>query len=248
MNASAIQTENLSKSFGGLHAVVDVSLAIAPGERRVLIGPNGAGKTTLFHCISGTHRPTSGRVLLFGQDISNVAENRRTALGMGRTFQISNICTDLSVRENLQLAALGNDGRKWVMTRAATSFPDIADRVERSLQRIGLAERAEDEVKFLSYGERRQLELALALISDPKVLLLDEPCAGLSPSERQSFSRIISTLPRNITLLMIEHDIDIALALADRVTVLHRGHVILDGTPGEVQKDEQVREVYFGRV
>ena len=248
MSASAIQTEGLSKSFGGLHAVVDVSLTIAPGERRVLIGPNGAGKTTLFHCISGTHRPTSGRVLLFGQDISNIAENRRTALGMGRTFQISNICTDLSVRENLQLAALGNDRRKWVMARAAGSFPDIASRVEQSLQKIGLAERADEAVKFLSYGERRQLELALSLISDPKVLLFDEPCAGLSPSERQSFSRIISALPRDITLLMIEHDIDIALALADRVTVLHRGHVILDGTPGEVQKDEQVREVYFGRV
>lgn len=248
MSDSAIQTDRLSKSFGGLHAVVDVSLTIAPGERRVLIGPNGAGKTTFFHCISGTHRPTSGRVLLFGQDISNVAENHRTALGMGRTFQISNICTDLSVRENLQLAALGNDNRKWVMIRAAGSFPDIAARVEQSLRRIGLESRADDEVKFLSYGERRQLELALALISDPKVLLLDEPCAGLSPSERQSFSRIISALPRDITLLMIEHDIDIALALADRVTVLHRGHVILDGTPGEVQKDEQVREVYFGRV
>ena len=248
MSLSAIETESLSKSFGGLHAVVAVSLAIAPGERRVLIGPNGAGKTTLFHCISGTHRPTSGRVLLFGRDISNIAENHRTSLGMGRTFQISNICTDLSVRENLQLAALGNDRRKWVMTRAAGSLPDIADRVEQSLARIGLADRAGDEVKFLSYGERRQLELALALISDPKVLLLDEPCAGLSPSERQSFSRIISALPRDITLLMIEHDIDIALALADRVTVLHRGHVILDGTPEEVQKDEQVREVYFGRV
>ncbi|MGE3986538.1 ABC transporter ATP-binding protein [Pseudorhodoplanes sp.] len=248
MSASAIQTESLSKSFGGLHAVVDVSLSIAPGERRVLIGPNGAGKTTLFHCISGTHRPTSGRVLLFDKDISNVAENRRTALGMGRTFQISNICTDLSVRENLQLAAFGNDRRKWVMTRPAGSFADIGDRVERSLQNIGLAPRADELVKFLSYGERRQLELALALNSDPKVLLLDEPCAGLSPSERQGFSRIISALPRDITLLMIEHDIDIALALADRVTVLHRGRVILDGTPGEVQKDEQVREVYFGRV
>jgi branched-chain amino acid transport system ATP-binding protein len=187
-------------------------------------------------------------VLLFGADISDAAENRRTALGMGRTFQISNICTDLSVRENLQLAALGNDRRKWSMTRPAASFPDINTRVEQSLKKIGLASRAEDEVKFLSYGERRQLELALALISDPRVLLLDEPCAGLSPSERQGFSRIISALPRDITLLMIEHDIDIALALADRVTVLHRGRVILDGTPGEVQNDEQVREVYFGRV
>jgi branched-chain amino acid transport system ATP-binding protein len=248
MSARAIQTESLSKSFGGLHAVVEVSLAIAPGERRVLIGPNGAGKTTLFHCIAGTHRPTSGRVLLFGQDISNIAENRRTALGMGRTFQICNICTDLSVRENLQLAALGNDSRKWRMLRSAASFPDIAERVEQSLLNIGLGARGDELVKFLSYGERRQLELALALNSNPNVLLLDEPCAGLSPSERQSFSRIISALPRDITLLMIEHDIDIALALADRVTVLHRGRVILDGTPGEVQKDEQVREVYFGRV
>jgi branched-chain amino acid transport system ATP-binding protein len=248
MSARAIQTESLCKSFGGLHAVVDVSLSIAPGERRALIGPNGAGKTTLFHCIAGTYRPTSGRALLFGKDISNLAENRRTALGMGRTFQISNICTDLSVRDNLLLAALGNDSRKWLMHRSAGSFPDISARVETSVANNGLAVRADELVKFLSYGERRQLELALALISDPKVLLLDEPCAGLSPSERQSFSRIISELPRDITLLMIEHDIDIALALADRVTVLHRGRVILDGTPGEVQKDEQVREVYFGRV
>jgi branched-chain amino acid transport system ATP-binding protein len=248
MSARAIQTESLCKSFGGLHAVVDVSLSIAPGERRALIGPNGAGKTTLFHCIAGTYRPTSGRALLFGKDISNLAENRRTALGMGRTFQISNICTDLSVRDNLLLAALGNDSRKWLMHRSAGSFPDISARVETSAANNGLAVRADELVKFLSYGERRQLELALALISDPKVLLLDEPCAGLSPSERQSFSRIISELPRDITLLMIEHDIDIALALADRVTVLHRGRVILDGTPGEVQKDEQVREVYFGRV
>ncbi len=248
MSTPAIETQSLSKSFGGLHAVVDVSLAISPGERRVLIGPNGAGKTTLFHCIAGTHQPTSGKVLLFGQDISNLAENRRTALGMSRTFQISNICTDLSVRENLLLAALGNDSRKWQMVRPASSLPDIAVRVEKSIENIGLAERADEVVKYLSYGERRQLELALALISEPKVLLLDEPCAGLSPSERQSFSRIISALPREITLLMIEHDIDIALALADRVSVLHRGRIILDGTPGEVQKDEQVREVYFGRV
>jgi branched-chain amino acid transport system ATP-binding protein len=248
MSAPAIQTMSLSKSFGGLHAVADVSFSVAPGERRVLIGPNGAGKTTLFHCIAGTHRPTSGRVLLFGKDISSVAENRRTALGMGRTFQISNICTALSVRETLQIAALGNDRRKWVMYRPASSFPDISERVQQSIEKIGLGARADELVKFLSYGERRQLELALALNSDPRVLLLDEPCAGLSPSERQSFSRIISALPRDITLIMIEHDIDIALALADRVTVLHRGRIILDGTPDEVQKDEQVREVYFGRV
>ncbi len=248
MSAPAIQVESLAKSFGGLHAVAGVSLSIPPGERRVVIGPNVEGKTTLFNCIAGTLQPTSGRVLLFGRDISNLPENRRTALGMGRTFQISNICTDLTVQENMMLAALGNDRRKWLMHRPAGSFPDIQERVARGLQSIGLAARAGELVKFLSYGERRQLELALALSSDPKVLLLDEPCAGLSPSERQDFSRLIGALKRDITLIMIEHDIDIALALADRVTVLHHGRIILDGTPDEVQKDEQVREVYFGRV
>ena len=248
MNAPAVHTDGLAKSFGGLRAVVNVTLSIPAGERRILIGPNGAGKTTLFHCIAGTQQPTAGRVLLFGADISDLAEHQRTALGMSRTFQISNICTDLTVRENLLLAAFGNDHRKWVLHRSAGAFRDLADRVESSLQRIGLAVRADEQVKFLSYGERRQLELALALNSNPKVLLLDEPCAGLSPSERQSVSRLIAELPRDITLIMIEHDIDIALALADRVTVLHRGEVILDGTPEQVQKNEQVRDVYFGRV
>jgi branched-chain amino acid transport system ATP-binding protein len=248
MNAPAIQTENLGKSFGGLRAVVDVSLSVTAGERRILIGPNGAGKTTLFHCIAGTQQPSAGRVLLFGADISALPENRRTGLGMGRTFQISNVCTDLTVREILLLAALGNDRRKWVTHRSAGSFRDIQDRVERSLDHIGLASRADEEVKFLSYGERRQLELALALNSNPRVLLLDEPCAGLSPRERQSVAGLIAALPRDITLIMIEHDIDIALALADRVTVLHRGQVILDGTPAQVKENEQVRDVYFGRV
>ncbi len=197
------------------------------------------------HCIAGTHQPTSGRALLFGKDISNLPENhRRTALGMGRTFQISNICTDLSVRENLLLAALGNDARKWVMMRPARAFADIGARVERRMENIGLAERADELVKFFLMANAGSWSLALALISDPKVLLLDEPCAGLSPSERRvcGLSRLCR---RDITLLMIEHDIDIALALADRVTVLHRGRIILDGTPGEVQKDEQVREVYW---
>jgi branched-chain amino acid transport system ATP-binding protein len=248
MSAPAIQTQGLAKSFGGLRAVANVSLSIPAGERRILIGPNGAGKTTLFHCIAGTHKPTAGRVLMFGADISTLAESRRTALGMSRTFQISNICTDLTVRENLMLAAFGNDPRKWVLHRHAEAFPDVGGRVARSLDHIGLAARSNEVVKFLSYGERRQLELALALNSNPKVLLLDEPCAGLSPSERQSVSRLIAALPRDITVIMIEHDIDVALALADRVTVLHRGEVILEGTPEQVQKNEQVRDVYFGRV
>jgi len=244
---TAIRVERLSKVFGGLRAVDEASLAVSEGERRALIGPNGAGKTTLFNCIAGTLQPTAGRVLLFGNDISALAENRRTALGMGRTFQISNVFTDLTVLENLILSIIGTGRRKWIMHRPVASFTAERDQALEGLAKVGLADRADEPVKFLSYGERRQLELALALNVAPKVLLLDEPCAGLSPSERQRFSRLIAALPRAITLIMIEHDIDIALALADRVTVLHRGKVILDGTPGEVQSNAQVREVYFGR-
>jgi branched-chain amino acid transport system ATP-binding protein len=245
---AAIAVERLSKVFGGLRAVDEVTLAVAPGERRVLIGPNGAGKTTLFHCIAGTLQPSDGRVVMFGSDISGLPENRRTARGMGRTFQISNVCTDLTVMENLQLAMLGTDARKWTMHRPIAALTGLRERGEAGLARVGLEGRADETVKFLSYGERRQLELALSLASDPKVLLLDEPCAGLSPSERQRLFQLVKQLSRDITLIMIEHDIDIALALADRVTVLHRGQLILEGTPAEVQANAQVREVYFGRV
>jgi branched-chain amino acid transport system ATP-binding protein len=245
---SAIAVEGLSKVFGGLRAVDNVTLAVAAGERRVLIGPNGAGKTTLFHCIAGMLQPSDGRVVMFGTDISGLSENRRTERGMGRTFQISNVCVDLTVMENLQLAMLGVDRRKWTMHRPVSVFAELRERGAPGLVRVGLEGRTDETVKFLSYGERRQLELALSLASNPKVLLLDEPCAGLSPSERQRLFQLIKELSRDITLIMIEHDIDIALALADRVTVLHRGSVIFDGTPGEVRTNPEVREVYFGRV
>jgi branched-chain amino acid transport system ATP-binding protein len=247
MSRAAIAVEHLCKIFGGLRAVDDASLSVASGERRALIGPNGAGKTTLFNCIAGTLQPTSGRVLLLGDDISRLAENERAARGVGRTFQISNVFTDLTVFENLMLSIVGTDDRKWIMHRPISRFAAERAQALDSLAGVGLADRAGETVKFLSYGERRQLELALALNVDPKVLLLDEPCAGLSPSERQRFSRLLAGLPRAITLMMIEHDIDVALALADRVTVLHRGKIILDGSPDEVRANAQVREVYFGR-
>jgi branched-chain amino acid transport system ATP-binding protein len=243
-----IAVDNLSKSFGGLRAVDAVSLAVAEGERRILIGPNGAGKTTLFHCIAGTLPPSSGRILLYGEDVTRMAEDQRTARGMGRTFQISNVLTDLTAFENLVLATLGTDRRKWTVHRPVSAFSDVEERAREGLATVRLEHRAGDPVRLLSYGERRQLELALALASRPRALLLDEPCAGLSPSERQQLSQTIAALPRSITVIMIEHDIDIALALADRVTVLHRGKVIVDGTTQEVRTNEQVREVYFGRV
>jgi branched-chain amino acid transport system ATP-binding protein len=246
MAEPALAIENLAKVFGGLAAVDGVSLAVAAGERRVLIGPNGAGKTTLFHCITGTLKPTRGQVSLFGRDVTRTPEHRRTALGMGRTFQITNVFPDLTLGENLALAIVGTDRRKWVLHKPAEAFEEVRSRALEGLARVGLGGRAHLPAKAVSYGERRQLELALALNTDPKVLFLDEPCAGLSPAERQRVSQMVAQLPRAITLLMIEHDMDVALGLADRVTVLHQGRVILEGSPGEVRANPTVRDVYFG--
>ena len=242
----AVEVRGLAKVFGGLAAVDGVSLAVEAGERRVLIGPNGAGKTTLFHCVTGTLRPTRGAVALFDRDVTNLSEHRRTALGMGRTFQITNLFPELTVGENLALAIVGTDRRKWALHRPVEAFADVRRQALEGLEAVGLKVRADEPVKMISYGERRQLELALALSTRPRVLFLDEPCAGLSPSERQRISRMIAALPRDITLVMIEHDMDVALSLADRVTVMHRGKVILEGSPGAVQANGEVREVYFG--
>jgi branched-chain amino acid transport system ATP-binding protein len=246
MAEHALRVEGLAKVFGGLAAVDGVSLEVAAGERRVLIGPNGAGKTTLFHCITGTLKPSGGNVALFGRDVTRAPEYRRTALGMGRTFQITNVFPDLTLGEHLALAIVGTDRRKWVLHRPAEVFEEVRARALEGLARVGLEGRAHLPAKLVSYGERRQLELALALNTNPKVLFLDEPCAGLSPAERQRISQMIAGLPRDITLLMIEHDMDVALGLADRVTVLHQGRVILEGSPEEVRANAQVRDVYFG--
>jgi branched-chain amino acid transport system ATP-binding protein len=245
---AVVAIDNLAKVFGGLRAVDGVSLQVAPGERRALIGPNGAGKTTLFHCITGTLHPSSGSVRLFGNDVTYLPEHARTRLGMGRTFQITNVFTELSLAENLALAIVGTDRRKWVWHRPLSAFPAVRAQALAGLDAVGLQERADDSVKLLSYGERRQLELALALNTHPKVLFLDEPCAGLSPNERQRIFKMVRALPRDITLVMIEHDMDVALGLADRVTVMNRGRVMAEGTPSEVQSNAQVRDVYFGHV
>ena len=245
---AVVAIDSLAKVFGGLRAVDRVSLEVAAGERRALIGPNGAGKTTLFHCVTGTLRPSSGSVRLFGHDVTYLPEYERTRLGMGRTFQITNVFTELSLAENLALAIIGTDRRKWVFSRPLDAFPKVREQALAGLEAVGLDDRADEPVKLLSYGERRQLELALALNTRPKVLFLDEPCAGLSPSERQRIARMVRALPRTITVVMIEHDMDVALGLADRVTVMNRGRVMAEGTPAEVQSNPEVRDVYFGHV
>ncbi len=248
MNQSALSLQSVVKMFGGVRAVDGVSLQVAPGERRVVIGPNGAGKTSLFHCISGVLRPTSGVIQCFGEDITQLTEPQRTQKGVGRTFQISSVFAELTVLENVALAVLGIRQQKWGMWSAVNQLKGLREKAAEQLALVGLPGKEEVMVKSLSYGERRQLELVLALVNGPKLLLLDEPCAGLSPSERQRLFSIIKNLPRSITMLMIEHDMDIALALADRVTVLHRGEMILEGSAQEVRQNPQVREVYFGQV
>jgi len=248
MSNPALALTSVSKTFGGVKAVSNVSLQVEPGERRVIIGPNGAGKTSLFHCISGALHTTSGVIKCFGEDITHLAEPDRTQRGVGRTFQISSVFADLTVLENIALAVLGIQKKKWNLWTPVKNLNGLRDKANEQLDLVGLPNKENALVKSLSYGERRQLELVLALVNGPRLLLLDEPCAGLSPAERRRLFGIIQKLPRSITMLMIEHDMDIALGLADRVTVLHRGEMILEGSAQEVRINPQVREVYFGQV
>ena len=231
MNQSVVEVAGLTKAFGGLRAVDGVSMIVPTGQRRALIGPNGAGKTTLFHCITGSMPPSGGRIFLFGKDVTRLAEHRRTAMGMGRTYQITNVFHDLTVMENLLLAVQGTRRQKWELFRPVEAFPESRERAAEELARVGLAHRASDSVHHLSYGECRQLEFALALANRPRVLLLDEPASGHSPAERQRVTEIIAQLPRDITLILIEHDGGMALVLAARVPVRHRGRSIRPGTP-----------------
>jgi branched-chain amino acid transport system ATP-binding protein len=248
MNQMAIELVGITKIFGGLRALDNISLRVPVGERRALIGPNGAGKTTLFNCIAGSLAPSSGKNLLFGQDVTALPEYRRIAMGLGRTYQITNVFHRLTVLENVLLAVQGTRKQKWIFHRTVDSFRRSRKKAMEQLTRIGLDHRHSLPVHQLSYGEQKQLEFALALASDPKVLLLDEPASGLAPSERQRILDLISNLPKDITVILIEHDVDMAMGMADQVAVLHQGRLILDDKPEAVRRNPEVREVYFGNV
>ncbi|MCI0545829.1 MAG: ABC transporter ATP-binding protein [Candidatus Rokubacteria bacterium] len=244
----ALDVTGLRKAFGGIHAVDGVSIRVPAGQRHAIIGPNGAGKTTLFGCLTGALRASGGRIALFGRDVTNLAEHRRAAMGVGRTYQITNVFPALTVLENVLLALNGRSPRRWVMHRPVERYADAREQSMTALERIGLGGRSHVPARLLSYGERRQLELALALVGQPRVLLLDEPAAGLAPAERVRVAETIAAIDRGVTVVLIEHDMRIALGLADHVTVLHRGRVIVEGAPAAVQSDAQVREVYLGQV
>jgi branched-chain amino acid transport system ATP-binding protein len=242
----ALEIVNLQKAFGGLPVTHDVSLAIRPGERRLIIGPNGAGKTTLFNQVTGDLRPNSGRIKLFGTDITQLAPHKRAHFGLSRTYQIITLFAGDTLEHNVTLGLLGLRPSRWQMWRPLSYYAELATEARRTLDSVGLLHLAAHPVSDIAYGEKRRVELAMALAQKPRVLLLDEPLAGLSNTERSTVKALIASIPRQTTVVMIEHDMDTALDLAETVTLLNYGRVIVDGARDAVIADERTREVYLG--
>ena len=243
---SALAMLGLSKSFGGLQVTSSVSLTVEPGERRLIIGPNGAGKTTLFNLITGELRPDRGTVSLFGNDITRVPGRRRAHLGMGRTYQIITLFPRDTLLRNVTLSLLGLTPLRWNPFVRLDGQTALVARAREVLARVGLGHLAERPLAQTSYGERRRAEIAMALAQNPRVLLLDEPFAGLSLEERRDVLALVTGIPRDVTIVMIEHDMDVALDFAERITVLHFGQVVVEGTRAEVVAHPRTREIYLG--
>jgi branched-chain amino acid transport system ATP-binding protein len=243
---SALTVNSLCKAFEGLHVTNNVSLDVEPGERRLIIGPNGAGKTTLFNLITGELTPDSGSIHLFGQNITNTPCRRRPHLGMARTYQIITLFSRDTIIHNVSLALLGLSPARWNPITSIKRQGHLVDHARTALERVGLGDIAERPLSQTSYGERRRVEIAMALAQNPKVLLLDEPFAGLSIDERRDVHQLLLAIPRDVTIVMIEHNMDVALEFAERVTLLHFGEVIVEGTRAEVVANPRTREVYLG--
>lgn len=244
--STVLQLSAIGCRFGEIRAVDDVSLEIADGARHALIGPNGAGKTTLFNVIAGSIAPTAGTIQFAGEDITKSTEYARAIKGVARTFQHSQLFLRETVLENVLLATMRQQRKSWNMFRPVTSYRKLRAQAFELLERIDLAARAHDLVAVLSHGERRQVEVALALATEPRLLLLDEPAAGMSQAETESFIELIEGLPRSVTVLLIEHDLDLVLGFADTVTMLHLGQHLVTGTPAEVQASSAAQEAYLG--
>jgi branched-chain amino acid transport system ATP-binding protein len=243
---SALVINGLSKAFGGLRVTRNVSLNVAPGERRLIIGPNGAGKTTLFNQITGDILPDSGTVSVFGCDVTREPARRRAHLGMARTYQIITLFQRDTILRNVTLALLGLSPLRWNAFSPLDRATHLVDKAQIALDRVGLGHISKRPLSETSYGERRRVEIAMALAQDPKVLLLDEPFAGLSVDERQDIKNLLLAIPRDVTIVMIEHNMDVALEFAEKITLLNFGEVVVEGTRAEVVADPRTREVYLG--
>jgi branched-chain amino acid transport system ATP-binding protein len=242
-----LRLRGVGRRFGGLQAVQDVDLDIRPGERRAILGPNGAGKTTLFNVIAGEFPPTSGRIELFGRDVTILPARRRVGLGLTRTYQTSRLFLGLSVEDNLYLSVIGVEGGRLRPVVIPGRDRALRARAREIASRVGLEAQLATIVRDLSHGEQRQLEVGMALAGNPRLMMLDEPAAGLSRTERVSLTEMLLALDRDVTLLLIEHDMDVALTVAEYVTMMHDGRVIVEGTPAEIRADQLVHDLYLGR-
>lgn len=246
MTSSILEVSSLQKSFGGVHATDNVNLDVRENEVHAIIGPNGAGKTTLISQLSGALRSDSGKISFAGNNITHVPEHKRARLGLARSFQITSIFLDMTVIENVALAVQARLGHSYSFWKRAAEDKSLTEPADLALDKVGLLDRRNDIARELSHGEHRQLEIAMALSTDPRMLLLDEPMAGMGPEESTRLVEILQTLRGEKSILLIEHDMDAVFALADRVTVLVYGRVIACGTPKEIRDNEEVRHAYLG--
>jgi branched-chain amino acid transport system ATP-binding protein len=242
----ALRLDRLSRRFGGLNALSQINLELRGGERHAIIGPNGAGKTTLFNVITGLLPASAGRVLLFGHNVTRWSSQRRTALGMARTFQITSLFPKLTVLDNVLLAVAALRPMKFVGWRFLSSYRAEHDKALALLDAVGFLDRREAAVRHLSHGEQRQLEIVLGLASDPKILLLDEPAAGLSSGESRDMAQFLLRLDPSLAMLLIEHDMDVVFDVAEYVTVLHFGQIVESGKAAEIHNSARVRQIYLG--
>jgi branched-chain amino acid transport system ATP-binding protein len=242
----ALELRSLSKSFGGLRAVQDVSLKLFAGDRKAIIGPNGAGKTTLFNVVTGLLPASSGQAVLFGSDVTGWPSHRLTAMGMARTFQVTNLFPKLTVLDNVLLAIQGLRRMKFAMWRPLSSYREVQEKARRLLEDAGYGDRREVEVRNLSHGEQRQIEIVLALASDPKILLLDEPAAGLASGESREMAGFLKRLDPALAILLIEHDMDVVFDVVDHISVLHFGEVVEEGPSDAIRRSAKVQEIYLG--
>jgi branched-chain amino acid transport system ATP-binding protein len=242
--APILRTEGLTVRFGGLTALNRVDLQIMPGEICAIIGPNGAGKSTFFNCLTGVIRPTSGRILFNGENIAGLPPNKISQKGIARSYQITNILPNATALENVRIAAQSRR-HGWNLLRHHADFPDISDKAHAVLQSVGLDEKAEELAANLSHGEQRNLEIGIALATEPQLLCLDEPTAGMSSAETHDTMQLVRRIAANLTILIVEHDMQVVMELASRITVLHYGEILADGAPAEIQQNPRVQEVYL---
>lgn len=239
-----LETHKLTKAFGGLMAVLDVDCTVERGEVRAIIGPNGAGKTTFFNMLAGNFPPTRGQIFFKGQDITALPPHRRSHLGIGRSYQITNIFPDLTAFENVRVAVQSRTTH-YDMWRDADGLADINGRAEEILRSINLLDRRETPAADLAHGEQRYLEIGLALATNPELLLLDEPTAGMSPEETRKTAEFIQRISKDLTIILVEHDMEVVMGISDRITVLHYGEVLAEGTPEAIRENPEVQRVYL---